>query len=387
MASQDSQFDFESPIERRGTGSVKWDRYKGRDILPLWVADMDFAAPPAVIEALQTRVAHGVFGYGNAPDGLLDAIQAHLLRVYGWQVRPDWIVWLPGLVPGLHLACRAVGEPGNAVLTLSPVYPPFLKAPAASDRRLIDVPLARDAQGYYSIDFERLEAAITPDTRLLLLCSPHNPVGRVYTEAELRQLAAFCERHDLTICSDEIHDGLVLDPSRRHIPLASLDAEIAKRSITLMAPSKTYNVPGLGFSFAVIPDAELRRRFRDAKAGTVPEVNALGFSAALAAYTQAQDWHAALLDYLRGNLARVTEAVDAMPGLSMGPVEATYLAWIDARAIAPTQAGRFFEQAGVGLSEGADFGAPGFVRLNFGCPRTTLDMALSRMSAATGCMK
>jgi len=371
-------FDFDRVIDRAGGDSVKWNRYAGRDVIPLWVADMDFAAPPAVLAALETRVALGHFGYAEPWTSLLDAVLGHLQRAYQWRVEAEWLVWLPGLVSGLNVACRAVD---GGVLTATPVYPPFLSAPRLSGRSLSAVPL-RLADGHWGWDFAALEAALTPDTRLLLLCHPHNPVGRVWNAGELAALADFCRRHDLLVCSDEIHCGLVLDAERPHRPLATLDAEIAARSITLMAPSKTYNIPGLGCAFAVIPDAALRRRFAGAMNGIVPHVNVLGLAACEAAYRDCDAWHVALIGYLRGNRDRVEAAVAVIPGLSMTHVEATYLAWIDARGLGVADPAHFFEQAGVGLSGGADFGLPGWVRLNFGCRRVLLDAALERMRAA-----
>ncbi len=374
-------FDFDTPIDRRGSASVKWDKYRGRDVIPLWVADMDFRSPPVVLEALQRRVEHGVFGYTHAPEELTPAILARLQADYRWQVEPEWLVWLPGLVTGLNVACRAVGEDGDQVLTPVPVYPPFLSAPRHSRRDLLTVPLGR-RDGRWELDLERLEAAVTPRTRLLLLCSPHNPVGRVFGREELAALADLCARHDLVICSDEIHADLVLDPDKAHVPTAALEPEVARRTITLMAPSKTFNTPGLGFSFAVVPDGALRGRFRAAMAGIVPQVNALGYTAALAAYRDGGPWQAALLAALRANRDSVEQAVAAMPGLAMDHVEATYLAWIDTRPAGLEDPVQFFEQAGVGLSDGRDFAGPGFVRLNFGCPQATLREALGRMGQA-----
>ncbi len=374
-------FDFDTPIDRRGSASVKWDKYRGRDVIPLWVADMDFRSPPVVLEALRRRVEHGVFGYTHAPEELTPAILARLQADYRWQVEPEWLVWLPGLVTGLNVACRAVGEDGDQVLTPVPVYPPFLSAPRHSRRDLLTVPLGR-RDGRWELDLERLEAAVTPRTRLLLLCSPHNPVGRVFGREELAALADLCARHDLVICSDEIHADLVLDPDKAHVPTAALEPEVARRTITLMAPSKTFNTPGLGFSFAVVPDGALRGRFRAAMAGIVPQVNALGYTAALAAYRDGGPWQAALLAALRANRDSVEQAVAAMPGLAMDHVEATYLAWIDTRPAGLEDPVQFFEQAGVGLSDGRDFAGPGFVRLNFGCPQATLREALGRMGQA-----
>lgn len=377
----DYSFDFDTLIDRRGTASLKWERYRGRDILPLWVADMDFPSPPEVVEALRARVDHGVFGYTLPPEELVDAVLGMLEREYGWQVERPWLVWLPGLVTGLNVACRAVGGDGDGVLTTVPIYPPFLSAPGLSRRRLEAVPMARNA-GRWEIDFDRLERAVDRRSRLFLLCSPHNPTGRVFERTELAALAGFCERHDLILCSDEVHSGLVLEPGRVHVPTATLAPETARRTITFMAPSKTFNLPGLGCAFAVIPDAQLRGRFRRAMAGIVPHVNALGYTAALAAYRDGEKWHRALLAYLRRNRDLVADAVAKMPGLAATRVEATYLAWIDATGTGLEDPAKFFEEAGVGLSDGQEFGGPGFLRLNFGCPRSLLAEALERMRRA-----
>jgi cystathionine beta-lyase len=379
-------FDFDRQIDRRETGSLKWDKYKGRDVIPLWVADMDFASPPAVIEALHRRVEHGIFGYTLAPPELVEVIPERLQRLYGWRVEAEWLVWLPGLVTGLNVACRAVGAEGDDVMTHVPVYPPFLSAPGLCGRQAIRVPMA-EREGRWVIDFDRMEKMATSRSRLFLLCNPQNPTGRVFSRSELEQLAYFCERRDMVICSDEIHCDLVLDPDLRHQPTAGLDPAVAARTITLMAPSKTFNLPGLGCSFAVISDDALRRRFHHVMAGIVPYVNLFGYTAALAAYRDGGDWLAALLDYLRGNRDLVQQAVSSMPGLSMTSVEATCLAWIDARNLGMSDPAAFFEEAGVGLSDGAEFGSPGFLRLNFGCPRPLLRRGLERMARAVdGCL-
>lgn len=377
----EENFNFDEIVERRGTASEKWDKYKGRDIIPLWVADMDFKSPPAILDALHERVSHGVFGYSRAPEGLGEAVTESLSREFGWEVKKEWITWLPGLVTGLNISCRAVGSAGDDVVTFTPVYPPFMTAPELSGRKTVKVPLAcRD--GRWGIDLDLLERAVTPNTRLLLLCSPHNPVGRVWTKEELEVLADFAERHDLVICSDEIHAGLVLEEGLRHVPIATLSPEVARRTITLHAPSKTYNVPGLGCSFAVISDDTLRRSFRKAMAGIVPHVNLLGYTAAEAAYRHGEPWRLELIRYLRGNRDLVAREVAKMPGLTVFPVEATYLAWIDVREAGIGEPVRFFEEAGVGLSGGADFGLPGYLRLNFGCRRGLLEEALRRMRVA-----
>jgi len=371
-------FDFSTAPERTGSDSINWRRYAGRDILPLWVADMDFAAPPAVLAALHRRIEHGVFGYGGPWPSLTASVLAHLQDEYGWTIEPEWLVWLPGLVTGLNIACRAVdGE----VLTATTIYPPFLSAPHFSGRKLNRVELARDDNRWHW-DMAAMQQATTAATRLFLLCHPHNPVGRCWSRAELLELAEFAVERNLIVCSDEIHCGLILDPDKRHLPLATLGPEIARRTITLMAPSKTFNIPGLGAAFAVIPDAALRRRFVRAAQGIVPHVNVLGLAATEAAYRDCDDWHRQLIAYLRDNRDAVQAAVAALPGVSMPPVEATYLALIDVRPLGLKQPARHFENHGLGLSDGADFGAPGWLRLNFGCPRSTLEQALRRFASA-----
>ena len=378
---------FDTPIDRRHSDSIKWGKYAGRDILPLWVADMDFAAPPAVLDALQQRISHGVFGYGGAWPSLTESVLTHLETEYSWSIEAEWIIWLPGLVSALNIACRAVdGE----VLTATPIYPPFLSAPHFSGRRLNRAELAC-SDGHWQWDMSTLSAACTAATRLFLLCHPHNPVGRCWNRDELLDLASFAEENDLIVCSDEIHCGLILDADKRHIPFASLSPEAAKRSITLMAPSKTYNIPGLGCAFAVIPDAGLRRRFQQAMNGIVPHVNVLGLAACEAAYRDCTEWRRELLAYLAGNRDRLTAAtqgdflrgaVNAGKRVKMSHVEATYLAWIDVRQLGLVHPAAHFEAHGLGLSDGADFGAPGWLRLNFGCPRSTLEEALKRFSKA-----
>jgi len=376
-----NNFDFDALIDRHQTASLKWDKYGDRDILPLWVADMDFRSSPAVVQALEKRVEHGVFGYGVPPRKITGIICEMLAGRYGWQVEAEHLVWLPGLVCGLNVACRAVGREQDEVMTLVPIYPPFLTAPGNSGRRLVTVPLAVKNNSWI-IDFEVLEKSITPKTRLLLFCNPHNPVGRVFSRKEIDRLVSLCLRHNITICSDEIHCDLILDADKKHIPTATISPEAEACSITLMAPSKTFNIPGLGCSFAVISNRQLRQKFVRAMSGIVPYVNILGFSAAEAAYRDGWQWLAALLDYLRQNRRIVEETIAATADLHMYPVEATYLAWIDARRIDPVSPALFFETYGIGLSEGSEFGTPGFVRLNFGCRRALLQEALKRLEKA-----
>ncbi|RTL40404.1 MAG: putative C-S lyase [Rhodocyclaceae bacterium] len=378
-------FDFNTGPERAGSDSIKWRRYAGHDVIPMWVADMDFAAPPAVLEALHTRIDHGVFGYADPWPSVTEAVIDGIARDHAWQIKPEWLVWLPGVVTGFNVAVRAVGQPGDGVFTATPVYPPFLHAPGNFEQRLVTTPLLQHGTRW-EWDWSRTEAAMADGVRLFMLCNPHNPVGRVFDRDELCRIAALAERHDLVISSDEIHCGLVLDPAKPHIPIASLDESVAKRTITLMAPSKTWNIPALYCAFAIIPDAGLRARYKRAMAGIVPHVNVLGLAATEVAYRDCGPWREALIGTLRANAARVVDVINRLPGLATTPVEATYLAWIDCREFLAARgianAAAFFEAAGVGLSDGKDFGLPGFVRLNFGCPPARLEEGLARIRRA-----
>ncbi len=362
--------------------STRWLKYAGRDVIPLWVADMDFAAPPEVVDALQRRVANGLFGYGEPWPTLIDSVVEHCAREYDWAIEPDWIVWLPGLVAGLHVACRSVGGSSDGVFTATPVYPPFLSAPVESSRRLLTLPLVRTEAGW-GWDFAAADAVMKA-AKLFLLCHPHNPVGRVWREDELWQLAALVDKHDLVVCSDEIHCDLTLNG--RHRPFATLSPEIAARTITLMAPSKTFNLAGLGCAFAIIPNPQLRRAYLATLHGIVPHPNVLGLAACEAAFRLGGTWRQQLLDTLRGHALRVEHAINQLPGLSMERVEATFLAWIDCRELGAEHPARLFEQAGVGLSDGSAFGPEHaytqYVRLNFGTTRSLLDTALARIAVA-----
>lgn len=380
------EFDFDQEIDRRNTGSLKWEKYAGTDVLPMWVADMDFASPPAVIEALQQRVAHAVFGYSRPHKSLIEATLAYLKEAHGVEVDPTWIVWLPGCVPALSMACGATGAPGASVMTNSPVYPPFLHVHRDSGRELINVPLAYDSSSNsgYTFDFDAMEAAVTPETRVFLLCNPHNPAGRVFSPAELEKLIKFCDRHSLLLCSDEIHCDLVFDDADSpHQTAIGFPDSIRDRTITLLAASKTYNVAGLACAYAVIPDATLRRKFIAAGGKLIPEISPLSFHATEASYRHGEPWRKALMAYLKINRDTLSIFIgDKLAPIKMAPMEATYLAWLDVRELGLENPGAHFEKHGVGLSNGSDFGAPGFLRVNFGCTLKTLKEALRRMEEA-----
>jgi cystathionine beta-lyase len=383
------QYNFDEVIDRRNTESEKWRHYES-DVLPLWVADMDFRSPEPVIAALQQRVAHGVFGYPSGLDAtghkqppLKQAILEYLERRYAWEVSPETLVLVPGVVTGLNLAAHAFAKPEGGVLVQTPVYPPFLYIARQAGILHQEMQLALQPDGRYEVDWEAFERSITPQTRMFVLCNPHNPVGRVFTRVELERMAEICLRHDLVIISDEIHCDLVYAPNQ-HIPIASLDPEIARRTVTLMAPSKTFNIAGLECSFAIIPDAQTRKRYLDGRQGLVGWVNLMGQVAAEAAYREGQEWLNQLLVYLEDNRNWLAGYVrDHFPGVKMASPEGTYLAWLDFRALelpgGPYQ--HFLEKAKVALNDGKMFGTggEGFVRLNFGCPRAVLVEAVERM--------
>ena len=371
-------FDFDEPVERRGTWSARWERYPG-DVIPLWVADTDFRAPPAVLEALQRRIAHGIFGYNVPPAALRDAVIERMQRLYGWHVAPDWVVFIPGVVPGLHLAARHLVRQDEHILVPTPVYHHLKRAAVVAGREHADVPLVISS-GRWVLDEDRLQEAVQPHSRLLYLCNPQNPGGTIFTRDELARLAAFAQKHDLVICSDEIHADILLDEGKPHVPIASLSRDTSRRSVTLISPNKAFGFPGAGCAFAIIEDLELRRAFCSDHHATVHDPSVLGSEAALAAYRECGEWLAAQIRYLQANRGLVEREVGAMRGLRMAHVEATYLAWIDASGLGVRDPHQYFLERGVALSPGAQFGAPGFVRLNFGTQRALLEKALQRMS-------
>jgi cystathionine beta-lyase len=378
-------YDFDQIIDRRCSDCAKWNYYG--DALPLWVADMDFRAPEPVLRALHERVDHGVFGYCQEPPELRPLIVERLQQLYGWEVSPEALIFCPGVMSTFNLAARAVTRPGDGLLVQTPVYHPFLRVPGNHDLVMNEMELTRRPDGQYEVDFDRFEATITGRTRVFLLCSPHNPVGRVFRRDELKRMAEICLRHDVVICADEIHCDLVF-PGHPHLPIASLDPEIAAQTITLMAPSKTYNIAGIHASVVIIQDEELRKRFEAARADLVPRLDVLGYTAILAAYRDGGEWLEQALRYLEANRDYLFDylASGNLPGLTMAKPEGTYLAWLDCRdAALPGNAHKFFlKEAGVALNDGATFGAggEGFVRLNFACPRATLVEALELMRGA-----
>ena len=372
---------FGPEINRNESDSIKWKRYKGKDILPMWVADMDFQVAPEILNAIKQRVDHGVLGYGSDSTELRELIVKHCQHHYDWAIEPEWIVFTPGVVKGLNLARAMSTNKGKpAAITALPVYPHLMRQASILDTDNYTFHVKADGDSW-ALNLPEMVQALSNDVGVMLLCNPHNPTGKVYSRDELQDLADVCIKHDLIICSDDIHCDLILN-GKKHVPIASLNDEIEKRTITLMAPSKTFNVPGLDMAFAIISDIKMRTEYSKLMDGLVGHVNILGMAAATAAFKYAEPWRLALIEYLKHNHQLIVDKVAAMNGISMRPSEATYLAWLDVSLLQLDNPQKFFESHGVGMSAGSEFGDNNYVRLNFGCQRPLLLEALTRIEKA-----
>ncbi len=388
---------FDEVIDRRATNSMKWswaERLLAPDEaaaqpLPMWVADTDFKAPPAVLAALQEAVAHGVFGYpGGAPASYLQAVTGWQARRFGWEVDPSWVLPTAGVIATLKAAAQAFSAPGDSVLVQPPVYAHFHADMLLNGRRIAWAPLQRVEHGY-RFDPAVFEAAIRPDTKLFILSHPHNPTGNVWSEDELRTMGEICARHGVLVISDEIHQDLIINPARRHIPFASLGEEFARNSITCTAPSKTFNLAGLQSANVFVPDPRLRDELlRQYDRNAFPIPNTLGMVAAEAAYTHGEAWLEELLVYLRGNHAHFAQTVNgATEAVEVLPADALYLAWMDCRGLG-LDAGDLnhfmLRTARLWFDRGEKFGREGhgYLRVNLGCPRSTVDEAVDRLLGA-----
>ncbi len=375
--------DFDAVHERRGTGSSKWSKYPA-DILPMWVADMDFPAAPEIVDAIRNRLEHPMLGYGVARDEMRARIVEDMASKYDWSITVDDIVFLPGVEPGFNMALKAMLEPGDGLVVQTPVYRPILNAAGHWGLVRNEVPLKTTEQGYV-MDVDPLASALAR-SRALLLCNPQNPTGKVFTRDELTEIATLCEKNDALIISDEIHCELLFD-ARRHVSIATLSEETANRTITLMAASKTYNIAGLKTAFAIVQNQEIRERFVQSKLGMVDSVNVLGLEATIAAYTHASAWKEKMLGYIQANRDYLSEQVASrFPAIRLVKAEATFLAWLDCgdMGLAPDPQAFFLEHGKVGFSAGSEFGAAygDYVRVNFGCPRSLLSEGLDRMERA-----
>jgi len=385
------KYDFDKIIDRTGTESLKWvfprKVLKVEDAIPMWVADMDFEAPPAVVEALAGRAAHGVFGYPLVPPSFWQAAIGWLGRRHGWEVRKNEMAMTPGIVPALNYSVRAFTKPGDGVIIQTPVYFPFYHAIENNGRRVVRNPLRFDGRRY-TMDLDDLERKIEAGIRLLILCSPHNPVGRVWTREELEALGRLVVAHDLIVLSDEIHHDLVFKGSR-HVPFASLSPTLAERTVTFIAPSKTFNIPGLSTAAVIASNPKLLEAFKDETERAGFELGQVfGIVGFEAAYAHGEDWLDELLPYLESNVDLMEKFLEErVPGIRLVRPDGTYLALLDCRdlGLEPAALNDFFlKKARVYFSDGAMFGeeAAGFVRINFACPRSVLVEALERIERA-----
>jgi cysteine-S-conjugate beta-lyase len=371
-------YDFDKIIDRNNTNSYKWNKYGTRDIIPLWVADMDFEVAPAIKKAIQQVADHNIYGYSLAPEELTEVFIKRMKERHHWEIQKEWLIFLPGLVPAIYTSCRAICQESDAVMTTTPIYAHFVDAPKYTNRQVQKVPMKVE-NGYYSFDFEAIENAITNKTKLFLLCNPHNPNGRVYSREELERLSNICLENNIVICSDEIHCDLILDKSKSHISIATLNKNIENQSITLLAPSKTFNIAGLGCSMAIIPNEEIRAAFMQAKYGMLPYLTPFSGMAALAAYRDSNDWLEGLLDYLRGNHEYLLKEINDIKGMKMHPLESTYLAWIDVSQSGIKNITEAFENAGLGIMDASIFSGSDYIRLNFATQRARLEEVVERM--------
>ncbi|MGB3724857.1 MAG: PatB family C-S lyase [Glaciecola sp.] len=372
---------FDNPPKRNGTYSFKWEKYKGRDILPVWIADTEFACASPISEALKQRVDNAALGYTLPThyEPANNAVVQWCLQEYNWDIDPSWIVWTPGVVPAFNMACKAFCEPGDAVMVQTPNYPPLLAAPKINDLEKIAIPTVL-VNERYTLDFDELEKqAQQPKCKLFIMCNPMNPVGSVMSAEELDRIADICKRNNVMLCSDEIHCDLILNGAQ-HIPAGKIDG-MQERSVTLMAASKTFNVAGLGTSFAIIPNRKVRNQFTQAGAGIVPWANVLGLVATEVAFTQCKSWHTQQLNYLRNNRDFLVSAVNSIPGLSTQTPDATYLLWVDASGLNVNDTQQWCESKGVGPSPGKDFGKPECFRINYGSSLEFLKEVVSRLGA------
>ncbi len=371
---------FDKVLDRRHTNSIKWDKYGERDVLPLWVADMDFPIADEIRNAMLERLEHPVMGYTHASENLFCGLRLHLKEEFCWNIEKEWIIWIPGVVAGLAACVRAYARQGSEIITNPPIYHHFFQVHDQARHKLVEVPLRVEGKRW-TYDIEAMRKAVNENTSLIMLCSPHNPTGTVFTPAELREICAIADSVGAVVASDEIHCGLVLNGATPHKPTA-LAAANSESVVTLMSASKTFNLAGVNCSYGIIANPELRQKFQAACAEVIPPVSTLSYTAAEAAFASGRPWRQGLLDYLRGNYAYLVEEFAKIDGMELQSLDATYLAWIDASKLGLNDTSGFFESHGLGFSSGEQFRQPQHLRLNFACPRSTLELAISRVHAA-----
>lgn len=369
---------FDEVIDRSNSDSSRWG---GRgEVLALTIGDSDFRLPVAVEEAISTRMT-GVHGYDTVPDRLKLAIAERLERLYGWQVQLGWFFFMPGVVQGLNLCCRALTGPHESIVTEVPIYYPFLHAPLNAGRKRLELPVLKNGDSW-QFDHDSFEVlASDPDCRLLMLCHPHNPLGRVLSHSDLERIAEICEKHNVLICSDEIHADILFGGAR-HIPMAAVSEEAAARTVTLSSPSKAFAMSGLGGAFAIIPNAEIRERFRRWAAGLVPNISVLSLAAMHAAYSECEDWLREEVAYLADNRDYLVSRFLKMGRIRVLPPQATYFLWLDFQETGWNDSYQKLLDHGVELSDGSKFAGPGYLRLNFASPRSVLEEAADRIERA-----
>ena len=375
------KYDFDSIIDRIETRSTKWLKFDDPNILPMWVADMDFECPPEVTKAIKKRVDQGIFGYTERPAELTSLLQKRLVDKSGWEIDPAWVTWMPGVVVGLNVACRTALSPGDMVMTPSPIYRPFVYASDNMNRGRLNTDL-KNVEGRLELDYESIDQLMSEEIKMFFFCNPHNPGGTVFNQEEIKKLVDICEKNQTIICADEIHSDLIFEPGRKHLHLAQTNEYALNNSITLLSPTKTFNMQGLPCGAAIIPNPELRQEFRRNMRGIAAHIGVFAYTAAEAAYKYGEPWYQELMDYLGENRKLLKEEISKIEGLSLYGPEATYLAWIDCSKTGLDDPSDFFINAGVGVHRGEWFGDSQFVRLNFGCPRSRLEEALSRIKKA-----
>lgn len=374
-------YNFDQIIERKSTHSTKWLKYDDPEVIPMWVADMDFISPPEILNPLHERIDQGVFGYTERPENL-SIILRDRIKASGWDIEPEWVTWIPGAVVGLNVSCKTFLNPGDMVMTPSPLYRPFTLASSNMERGMVKTYM-KDVDGRMELDFESIEALMSSDIKMFFFCNPQNPGGTVFKKQEIERLIDICVKNDVRICSDEVHCDLLLSETDRHIHLGSVSLQAEQNSITLLGPCKTFNLAGLPIAAAIIPNPEIRENFRRNMRGIVAHIGALSYVATEAAYLHGQDWHTELIKYLQTNKGILQEGINKIEGLSLCGPDAGYLAWIDCREAKLLKASEFFiQQARVGVHAGEYFGNKDYVRLNFGCPRSVLEESISRIQKA-----